>query len=99
MKHFNKLFIMLAFIGLSVGSISAQYLLPQSGNLSGTYTASGNYSGPYTLTGNTTIRVESGTATITGVINGSSSYYLAKAGAGKLILAGVNIYNGITYAD
>jgi autotransporter-associated beta strand protein len=44
-----------------------------------------------TLTGTTTIWVSSGTATISGVISGN--HWLKKAGAGKLILTGINTIN------
>ncbi|MCL2041064.1 MAG: autotransporter-associated beta strand repeat-containing protein [Bacteroidales bacterium] len=77
----------------------AQTPLPNSGNLSGSYTASGKiYPGPYTLTGNVTITVASGvTAIIDGVISGGSSYSLTKAGAGTLFFEYyINTYSGQT---
>ncbi|MCL2168368.1 MAG: autotransporter-associated beta strand repeat-containing protein, partial [Lentimicrobiaceae bacterium] len=97
MKHFNKFLILLALIGLSAGAF-AQTALPQSGNLNGQYTATpgSSYSSPYNLTGTTIIWVNSGTATITGEISGSSSYVFGKEGAGTLILTGTNTYNGQT---
>ena len=74
----------------------AQTPLPQSGNISGNYTASGSYSGPYTITGNVTITISEG-ASISGVISGTNSNYsLTKAGSGSLALTGNNTYVGTT---
>jgi len=98
----GKVAIMLLIVGwaCSATNLFAQWPLPQSGNLQGSYTAgSGPYSGPYWLVGSTSISVNVGTATINGSINGviggNSSF--TKSSSGTLCLASANTYNGITY--
>jgi len=92
MKHFNKLFILLAFIGMSIGSVSAQQTI--------TLTNGQNYSNNIVMTGNTTITIASGTATISGVISDGYNYYtLTKAGAGTIILTAFNTYHGLTIVN
>ena len=97
----GKVAIMLLIVGwaCSATNLFAQTALPQSGDINGSYTASGNYTGPYTLTGNVIIIVNSGTATINGVISGASNFYITKNGVGTLILTAANTYSGQTNVD
>jgi autotransporter-associated beta strand protein len=103
-------------LGLGLATVNTGATLSVSGNINHTLALNGagvgnagalrvpvgpaTWSGPITLSTNSTIGVDNGTLTISGVIDdGINTRNLTKAGAGTLVLSKANTYNGTTTAS